>query len=124
MRYFNYANYAKTIEIGISNPNMTKIATTLFEPIINRSDVLNQKGNPYHIDSKQAKSWYDKVKDIPGPLKRAAGNQDVIGCVIDYFSESVIDTLINPLKEAKPTLIFMEHDKRFVEDIANKIIRL
>lgn len=55
MRYFNYANYAKTIEIGISNPNMTKIATTLFEPIINRSDVLNQKGNPYHIDSSKLK---------------------------------------------------------------------
>ena len=28
------------------------------------------------------------------------------------------------IKEANPTLIFVEHDKRFVEDIANKIIRL
>ena len=28
------------------------------------------------------------------------------------------------IKEAKPTLIFVEHDKRFVEDIANKIILL
>lgn len=99
MHYFNYANYAKTIEIGISNPNMTMIATTLFAPIISRPDILNQKGNPYHIDSKQAKAWYDQTKDIPGPLKKAAGRQDVINEVIDYFSENILDVLINSLKE-------------------------
>lgn len=30
MRIFNYASYAKAIELGIANPNMTKIATSLF----------------------------------------------------------------------------------------------
>ena len=28
------------------------------------------------------------------------------------------------IKEAKPTLIFVEHDKRFVENVVNKIIQL
>lgn len=40
---------------------------------------------------------------------------------IDVISRIQIEEII---KEAKPTLIFVEHDKRFVEDIANKIIRL
>lgn len=40
---------------------------------------------------------------------------------IDVISRIQIEKII---KEAKPTLIFVEHDKRFVEDIANKIIRL
>ena len=40
---------------------------------------------------------------------------------IDVISRIQIEEII---KEAKSTLIFVEHDKRFVEDIANKIIRL
>lgn len=40
---------------------------------------------------------------------------------IDVISRIQIEEII---KEAKPTLIFVEHDKRFVEGIANKIIRL
>ena len=40
---------------------------------------------------------------------------------IDVISRVQIEEII---KEAKPTLIFVEHDKRFVEDIANKVIQL
>ena len=40
---------------------------------------------------------------------------------IDVISRIQIEEII---KEAQPTLICVEHDKRFVEDIANKTIRL
>ena len=40
---------------------------------------------------------------------------------IDVISRIQIEEII---KEANPTLLFVEHDKRFVEDIAKKIIRL
>ena len=40
---------------------------------------------------------------------------------LDVISRIQIEEII---KEANPTLIFVEHDKRFVEDIANKILRL
>lgn len=40
---------------------------------------------------------------------------------IDVISRIQIEEII---KEAKSTLIFVEHDKRFVEDIANKTIQL
>ena len=40
---------------------------------------------------------------------------------IDVISRIQIEEII---KETKPTLVFVEHDKRFVEDIANKTIRL
>lgn len=40
---------------------------------------------------------------------------------IDIISRIQIEEIV---KEAKPTLIFVEHDRRFVEDISNKIIQL
>ena len=40
---------------------------------------------------------------------------------IDVISRMQIEEII---KEAKPTLIFVEHDKRFVENVVNKIIQL
>lgn len=40
---------------------------------------------------------------------------------IDLISRIQIEEII---KEAKPTLVLVEHDRRFVEDIANKIIQL
>ena len=40
---------------------------------------------------------------------------------IDVISRIQIEEII---QEAKPTLIFVEHDKRFVESVANKIIQL
>ena len=40
---------------------------------------------------------------------------------IDVISRIQIEEII---REAKPTLIFVEHDKRFVENIVNKIIQL
>ena len=40
---------------------------------------------------------------------------------IDVISRIQIEEII---KKAKPTLLFVEHDRRFVEDIANKIIQL
>ena len=40
---------------------------------------------------------------------------------IDVISRIQIEEII---KESKPTLIFVEHDKRFAEDTANKIIQL
>ena len=40
---------------------------------------------------------------------------------IDVISRIQIEEII---KETKPTLLFVEHDKRFVEDLANKIIQL
>ena len=40
---------------------------------------------------------------------------------IDVISRIQIEEII---REAKPTLIFVEHDKRFVENVVNKIIQL
>ena len=40
---------------------------------------------------------------------------------IDVISRIQIEEII---KESKPTLVFVEHDRRFVEDVANKIIYL
>jgi len=40
---------------------------------------------------------------------------------IDVISRMQLETL---LKECVPTVIFVEHDRRFVENVATKIIRL
>lgn len=101
MRVFNYAAYAKTIELGIANPNMTMIAKTLFEPIISHSDVLNHVGNPYAITPKQAKAWYEQSADIPANIKSATGLPDIVNAIGDYFSDEIIDGLINQMKESE-----------------------
>lgn len=126
MHYFNYANYAKTIEIGISNPNMTKIATSLFEPIINMPYVLNQKGNPYHIDSKHAKAWYDQDADIPGNIKKVAGNMDIINATVDHFSGKILDGLINRFLESKmySNMIKLIKESDLSQDVQNELLRL
>ncbi len=40
---------------------------------------------------------------------------------IDVISRIQIEEII---KEVNPTLIFVEHDRKFVKDIANKVIEL
>ena len=126
MRIFNYSNYAKVLEIGASNPNMTKIATSLFEPIINTPYVLNQKGNPYHIDPKQAKAWYEQSKDIPGNIKSVVGNQDIIEATIEYFSENILDGLINQLKESEmySNMIKLIKESDLQQDIQDELLQL
>ena len=126
MRIFNYSNYAKTIETGISNPNMTMIATNLFKPIIDKPYVVNQKTNPYHIDSKQAKAWYNQTKDIPRAIKSVTGKQDIINTTIDYFSDKILDELINPLKESEMYSNFIEliKDSNLSNEVKDELLQL
>ncbi|MFV0362722.1 MAG: ABC-three component system protein [Suipraeoptans sp.] len=101
MRVFNYASYAQTLELGISKPNMTKIAKALFEPIISMDTVLNRNGNPYTITPIMAKAWWEQTSDIPGNVKIATGTPDLVNNIGEYFSENIIDGLINQMLESK-----------------------
>ncbi|MDD6385772.1 hypothetical protein [Lactobacillus equicursoris] len=65
MQVFNYAAYARVFELGVSKPNMTKIARALFEPIFQLDGLVNHVGNIYTMNSKLAKSWYQQRSDIP-----------------------------------------------------------
>lgn len=59
MRVYNYAAYARVLELGISKPNMTKIAKALFKSIVEMEGVVNRVGNPYVITPTEAKNWYE-----------------------------------------------------------------
>lgn len=101
MRVFNYASYAQTLELGISKPNMTKIAKALFEPIISMDTVLNRNGNPYTITPTMAKAWWEQTSDIPGNIKIATGTPELIEGIGDYFYEHIMVGLINPMLESQ-----------------------
>ncbi|MDO5560593.1 MAG: hypothetical protein Q4F95_13515 [Oscillospiraceae bacterium] len=101
MRVFNYASYARTLELGISKPNMTKIAKALFEPVISMDTVLNRNGNPYTITPTRAKSWWEQTSDIPGNIKIATGTPELINSIGEYFNENIIDGLINQMLESQ-----------------------
>lgn len=101
MRVFNYASYAQTLELGISKPNMTKIAKALFEPIISRDTVLNRNGNPYTITPTMAKAWWEQSSDIPGNIKIATGDPDLINNIAAYFYDNIIDGLVNSMLESQ-----------------------
>lgn len=124
MREFNYSNYVKALKIGIESPNKTEIARILFEPIICNENVKNQSGNPYTIDSKIAKDWYDQIKDIPRNIKHAAGSPEIVNSIADYFSDKVIDGLINQLKEKEMYEAMLEliNNSNLHNDVKKKLL--
>lgn len=95
MRIYNYAAFARVFELGVTKPNMTKIAKTLFEPIISLDGVVNRVGNPYVIDSKYAKTWYEQSADIPENIKEAAMRSDLIELIPGYFDDNIIDEVVS-----------------------------
>ena len=99
MEIYNYVSYARAFECGISQPNMTKIAKTLFKPIIDLDGVVNRVGNLYTIDSKLAKSWYDGGR-IPEGIKDGAGRQDLFDSIGDYFASDILGVVTNPAMES------------------------
>ena len=100
MQVFNFGAYAKAFEKGVSNPNMTKIVKALFEPIISVDGVVNRLNKPYVIDSKCAGQWYKQEKDIPVNIKKAAGRQDIVKGIGDYFAAHILDVETNQMQEA------------------------
>lgn len=100
MQVFNYAAYARVFELGVSKPNMTKIARALFEPIFQLDGLVNHVGNIYTMNSKLAKSWYQQRSDIPENIKKATGRPELVNSIGDYFSEKIIDVVINQNQES------------------------
>lgn len=101
MQIFNYASYIRAFENGVSNPNMTYIARALFEPIFNAENVYNRSGYPYVMTSTMAKAWYDQTADIPKNIKKAAGRQDIIDSIGDYFAADILGEVTNQNKESQ-----------------------
>lgn len=100
MQIYNYAAFARVFELGITKPNMTKIAQTLFEPIIQLDGVFNRAGNPYSIDSKSAKAWYNQDADIPENIKNAAQRSDLVDTIPGYFYDNIINEIVKPPKDS------------------------
>jgi hypothetical protein len=101
MAVFNYGSYARAFELGISNPNMTKIARSLFEPIFDLDGVFNRAGNPYTMNSTMAKAWYNHDTDIPENVKNATGRQELIDSIGDYFAAEILDVVTNQNQESQ-----------------------
>lgn len=86
MQVYNYAIFTRAFELGVTKPNMTKIAKALLEPIVSLDGVVNRVGNPYVIDSKYAKAWYESSSDIPENIKKAAVREDLLDSIGAYFN--------------------------------------
>lgn len=100
MQVYNYAAFARVFEIGVTKPNMTKIAKALFEPIVSLDGVVNRVGNLYVIDSKYAKTWYEQSADIPENIKQAATRTDLLSEIGAYFNDNIIDEIVTQTKAA------------------------
>lgn len=100
MKVYNYAAFARVFELGVTKPNMTKIAQALFEPIVCLDGVFNRVGNLYVIDSKYAKSWYDQSSDIPENIKKAATRKDFLDTIGAYFNDNIVDKIVTQPQSA------------------------
>ncbi|NBK77441.1 hypothetical protein D5272_02280 [bacterium D16-76] len=95
MEVYNYAAFAKAFELGVTKPNMTKIAKALFEPIVSLDGVVNRVGNLYVTDSKYAKAWYEQSSDIPENIKKAATRADLLDSIGAYFNDNIMDEVVS-----------------------------
>lgn len=95
MQVYNYAAFARAFELGVTKPNMTKVAKALFEPIVDLDGVVNRVGNLYVIDSKFAKAWYDRTSDIPENIKKAATREDLLDNIGAYFNDNILDEIVS-----------------------------
>lgn len=100
MQRYNYSSYVKIFATGLSNSNMTEITKKLFEPIISQEFVLNKKGQPYNINSREASDWYNQKRDIPKNIKKAVEKPQIYCHIGEYFQTNIIEKYINPLKES------------------------
>ena len=107
MMVYNYASYARSFELGVSNPNMTKVARALFEPIFSLDGVTNRNGNPYCMNSTLAKDWYNH-KNIPENVKNAAGQQKLINSIGDYFASYILGVVTNQNQESQMYLSMLK----------------
>ena len=117
---FSYYGYEKTIFENVSFSFDTNWKTGLIgRNGIGKSTLFKLLLNQEVYSGKISKS-VDFIKFPPNL-------SDTSKLGIELYKELISDEeeqIEEIIKEAKPTLIFVEHDKRFVEDIANKIIRL
>lgn len=95
MRVYNYSSFVKVLCEGIINPNKTKVAQVLFEPVINSKGCLQKNGNPYIIDSKKASMWFNQKVDIPENIKKASETKELYYSIPKYFSDNVFGKLLN-----------------------------
>lgn len=124
MQAYNYAAYARVFALGVSKPNMTKIAKALFEPVISADGVFNRFGDPYTINSKNSKAWYDQTDDIPENIKIAAGRQDIADHIGDYFISKILGIVTNANKEPEmySRMIALIRDSDLHPDVQKELL--
>ncbi|MBS5544373.1 MAG: hypothetical protein KHX49_00200 [Lachnospiraceae bacterium] len=126
MQVYNYAAFAKVFELGVTKPNMTKIAKVLFEPIVSLDGVVNRVGNLYVIDSKYAKAWYEQTTDIPENIKQAATRQNLLDNIGAYFNDNIIDEVVSETKAAAmySALIRLIRNSDLADDLRDELFQL
>lgn len=123
---FNYASFARVFEVGAISPNMTNLAQILLEPIVSSSKCLNKFGNPYAINNKLARAWYNQMEDIPKNIKVAAESEEVRKNIEKYFYDEVLEHYVSKEKEdgMLESLCNLIKDSNLSEIEKNDLIRL
>lgn len=123
MIVFNYGVFARTFSLAMSKQNKTKIAQTFFISITEEEDVLNRFGEPYNIDSKVAKSWFDNDEDIPEPIRIGAEKRCVKDGISYFIKKEVIGIITVKAREQKMLSKMLERindsnfDKQIIEEL-------
>ena len=126
MQVYNYAAFARAFELGVTKPNMTKIAKVLFEPIVSLDGVVNRVGNLYVIDSKYAKSWYEQSSDIPENIKEAATKPELVDNIGAYFNDYIIDEIVNQTQSSAmySALLKLIRNSNLGESLRDELLQL
>jgi len=105
----NYSSFAHVIEKGMNKRNMTGMAKMLFAFMCSHTGVVHKRitkkdiegGNTdlqYSVPDRESIQWFRGEHDVAETLKDGAGNADIIAEAPAYFSDVILEKLINPQK--------------------------
>ncbi len=94
MALLNYSSFAHIVYKYMKKKNMTAIATSFFEFLIDEPYYIqNEKGEPYSWNSREATEWFRCKTNIYPNLREAAAKKEIVDSAPDYIGD-VIEELI------------------------------
>lgn len=100
MSEFNFAAYARAIHAGATSLDPTNMVKKILDSIVMQDGVLNEKGSPYNITSKEALEWWNEEANIPPNIVDATKDVKIVSGVHSYFDKTIYQGIILPQREA------------------------
>ena len=92
----NYKSYFEAFRLGVVNNGFKPVAEVLFYPLFRSHILLDAKSVPYEVNSQNASRWGNGQDPIQKEIQDAAGTDEMLNQLIDYFTKTVVPQELSP----------------------------